>query len=91
MTLHSFLEESQQHSVSPGEHDAVRTAPYAVQSELYKCITSCDIYINELHLLPHLTFFWSLIFLVLIYKEVSDWEEWTRNGVIRGQPPPLGE
>uniref|UniRef100_A0A8C2WQF3 Stress-activated protein kinase JNK n=1 Tax=Cyclopterus lumpus TaxID=8103 RepID=A0A8C2WQF3_CYCLU len=27
---------------------------------------------------------------VLIYKEVSDWEEWTRNGVIRGQPPPLG-
>ncbi|XP_035848566.1 mitogen-activated protein kinase 8 isoform X4 [Sander lucioperca] len=27
---------------------------------------------------------------VLIYKEVSEWEEWTRNGVIRGQPPPLG-
>uniref|UniRef100_A0A8C5H1M9 Stress-activated protein kinase JNK n=1 Tax=Gouania willdenowi TaxID=441366 RepID=A0A8C5H1M9_GOUWI len=27
----------------------------------------------------------------LIYKEVSDWEEWTKNGVIRGQPPPLGE
>ncbi|KAL7383402.1 hypothetical protein ABVT39_009981 [Epinephelus coioides] len=26
----------------------------------------------------------------LIYKEVSEWEEWTRNGVIRGQPPPLG-
>uniref|UniRef100_A0AAQ4PXG0 Stress-activated protein kinase JNK n=1 Tax=Gasterosteus aculeatus aculeatus TaxID=481459 RepID=A0AAQ4PXG0_GASAC len=28
---------------------------------------------------------------VLIYKEVSEWEEWKRNGVIRGQPPPLGE
>ncbi|XP_037637353.1 mitogen-activated protein kinase 8 isoform X3 [Sebastes umbrosus] len=27
---------------------------------------------------------------VLIYKEVSDWEEWKRNGVIRGQPSPLG-
>uniref|UniRef100_A0AAQ4QQ21 Stress-activated protein kinase JNK n=1 Tax=Gasterosteus aculeatus aculeatus TaxID=481459 RepID=A0AAQ4QQ21_GASAC len=27
---------------------------------------------------------------VLIYKEVSEWEEWKRNGVIRGQPPPLG-
>uniref|UniRef100_A0A8D3BRV1 Stress-activated protein kinase JNK n=1 Tax=Scophthalmus maximus TaxID=52904 RepID=A0A8D3BRV1_SCOMX len=26
----------------------------------------------------------------LIYKEVSEWEEWKRNGVIRGQPPPLG-
>ncbi|XP_071336830.1 mitogen-activated protein kinase 8 isoform X2 [Trachinotus anak] len=26
----------------------------------------------------------------LIYKEVSEWEEWTKNGVIRGQPPPLG-
>ncbi|XP_033956511.1 mitogen-activated protein kinase 8 isoform X4 [Pseudochaenichthys georgianus] len=27
---------------------------------------------------------------VLIYKEVSEWEEHKRNGVIRGQPPPLG-
>ena len=27
----------------------------------------------------------------LIYKEVYDWEECTKNGVIRGQPPPLGE
>ena len=27
----------------------------------------------------------------LIYKEVYDWEEYTKNGVIRGQPPPLGE
>uniref|UniRef100_A0A8C4E4C9 Stress-activated protein kinase JNK n=1 Tax=Dicentrarchus labrax TaxID=13489 RepID=A0A8C4E4C9_DICLA len=27
---------------------------------------------------------------VLIYKEVSEWEEWTKNGVIRGQPSPLG-
>lgn len=27
----------------------------------------------------------------LIYKEVSEWEEWKKNGVIRGQPPPLGE
>uniref|UniRef100_A0A665UUD1 Stress-activated protein kinase JNK n=1 Tax=Echeneis naucrates TaxID=173247 RepID=A0A665UUD1_ECHNA len=27
----------------------------------------------------------------LIYKEVSEWEEWTKNGVIRGQPPPLGD
>uniref|UniRef100_A0A669DNX3 Stress-activated protein kinase JNK n=1 Tax=Oreochromis niloticus TaxID=8128 RepID=A0A669DNX3_ORENI len=27
----------------------------------------------------------------LIYKEVSEWEEWTRNGVIRGQPSPLGD
>uniref|UniRef100_A0A667YNK8 Stress-activated protein kinase JNK n=1 Tax=Myripristis murdjan TaxID=586833 RepID=A0A667YNK8_9TELE len=26
----------------------------------------------------------------LIYKEVCEWEEWTKNGVIRGQPPPLG-
>ncbi|XP_042083950.1 mitogen-activated protein kinase 8 isoform X7 [Haplochromis burtoni] len=26
----------------------------------------------------------------LIYKEVSEWEEWKRNGVIRGQPSPLG-
>uniref|UniRef100_A0A8C6TU07 Stress-activated protein kinase JNK n=1 Tax=Neogobius melanostomus TaxID=47308 RepID=A0A8C6TU07_9GOBI len=26
----------------------------------------------------------------LIYKEVYDWEEWNRNGVIRGQPSPLG-
>ncbi|XP_060943476.1 mitogen-activated protein kinase 8 isoform X3 [Limanda limanda] len=26
----------------------------------------------------------------LIYKEVSDWDEWAKNGVIRGQPPPLG-
>uniref|UniRef100_A0A7N6A734 Stress-activated protein kinase JNK n=1 Tax=Anabas testudineus TaxID=64144 RepID=A0A7N6A734_ANATE len=26
----------------------------------------------------------------LIYKEVTDWEEWTKNGVIRGQPAPLG-
>ncbi|XP_044069051.1 mitogen-activated protein kinase 8 isoform X1 [Siniperca chuatsi] len=26
----------------------------------------------------------------LIYKEVSEWEDWTKNGVIRGQPPPLG-
>ncbi|KAM4590882.1 mitogen-activated protein kinase 8 isoform 4-T4 [Odontesthes bonariensis] len=26
----------------------------------------------------------------LIYKEVSEWEEFTKNGVIRGQPPPLG-
>ncbi|XP_030234196.1 mitogen-activated protein kinase 8 isoform X1 [Gadus morhua] len=26
----------------------------------------------------------------LIYKEVYDWEECTKNGVIRGQPPPLG-
>uniref|UniRef100_A0A3B3B7K2 Stress-activated protein kinase JNK n=1 Tax=Oryzias melastigma TaxID=30732 RepID=A0A3B3B7K2_ORYME len=26
----------------------------------------------------------------LIYKEVTEWEEWTKNGVIRGQPPPLG-
>uniref|UniRef100_A0A672FZD7 Stress-activated protein kinase JNK n=1 Tax=Salarias fasciatus TaxID=181472 RepID=A0A672FZD7_SALFA len=27
----------------------------------------------------------------LIYKEVSEWEEWTKNGVIRGQPAPLGD
>uniref|UniRef100_A0A668T156 Stress-activated protein kinase JNK n=1 Tax=Oreochromis aureus TaxID=47969 RepID=A0A668T156_OREAU len=27
----------------------------------------------------------------LIYKEVSEWEEWTRNGVIRGQPSPLAQ
>ncbi|KAG7262076.1 hypothetical protein CRUP_014000 [Coryphaenoides rupestris] len=27
----------------------------------------------------------------LIYKEVYDWEEWTKNGVIRGQPPPLAQ
>lgn len=27
----------------------------------------------------------------LIYKEVTEWEDWTKNGVIRGQPPPLGE
>uniref|UniRef100_A0AAR2KSA0 Stress-activated protein kinase JNK n=1 Tax=Pygocentrus nattereri TaxID=42514 RepID=A0AAR2KSA0_PYGNA len=26
----------------------------------------------------------------LIYKEVLDWEERMKNGVIRGQPPPLG-
>uniref|UniRef100_A0A3Q3K5G7 Stress-activated protein kinase JNK n=2 Tax=Monopterus albus TaxID=43700 RepID=A0A3Q3K5G7_MONAL len=26
----------------------------------------------------------------LIYKEVSEWEDWKKNGVIRGQPPPLG-
>uniref|UniRef100_A0A3P9JZ13 Stress-activated protein kinase JNK n=1 Tax=Oryzias latipes TaxID=8090 RepID=A0A3P9JZ13_ORYLA len=26
----------------------------------------------------------------LIYKEVTEWEEWTKNGVIKGQPPPLG-
>ncbi|KAM6916136.1 mitogen-activated protein kinase 8 isoform 3-T3 [Xenentodon cancila] len=26
----------------------------------------------------------------LIYKEVTEWEEWTKNGVIRGQPSPLG-
>uniref|UniRef100_A0A1A7Y604 Stress-activated protein kinase JNK n=1 Tax=Iconisemion striatum TaxID=60296 RepID=A0A1A7Y604_9TELE len=26
----------------------------------------------------------------LIYKEVSEWEERTKNGVIRGQPSPLG-
>lgn len=26
----------------------------------------------------------------LIYKEVMDLEERTKNGVIRGQPPPLG-
>ncbi|XP_061766122.1 mitogen-activated protein kinase 8B-like isoform X5 [Nerophis ophidion] len=26
----------------------------------------------------------------LIYTEVCDWEEWTKNGVIRGQPSPLG-
>lgn len=32
-----------------------------------------------------------LSFAELIYKEVSEWEEWTKNGVIRGQPPPLGE
>lgn len=32
-----------------------------------------------------------LLFKVLIYKEVSEWEEWTKNGVIRGQPSPLGE
>ncbi|KAJ4949507.1 hypothetical protein JOQ06_021018 [Pogonophryne albipinna] len=28
---------------------------------------------------------------VLIYKEVSEWEEHKRNGVIRGQPPPLAQ
>uniref|UniRef100_A0A8C4DZC0 Stress-activated protein kinase JNK n=1 Tax=Dicentrarchus labrax TaxID=13489 RepID=A0A8C4DZC0_DICLA len=28
---------------------------------------------------------------VLIYKEVSEWEEWTKNGVIRGQPSPLAQ
>uniref|UniRef100_A0A667Z4H2 Stress-activated protein kinase JNK n=1 Tax=Myripristis murdjan TaxID=586833 RepID=A0A667Z4H2_9TELE len=27
----------------------------------------------------------------LIYKEVCEWEEWTKNGVIRGQPPPLAQ
>lgn len=27
----------------------------------------------------------------LIYKEVSEWEDWKKNGVIRGQPAPLGE
>uniref|UniRef100_A0A8C6KPZ0 Stress-activated protein kinase JNK n=1 Tax=Nothobranchius furzeri TaxID=105023 RepID=A0A8C6KPZ0_NOTFU len=27
----------------------------------------------------------------LIYKEVSEWEERAKNGVIRGQPSPLGE
>ncbi|KAK2824255.1 hypothetical protein Q5P01_021430 [Channa striata] len=27
----------------------------------------------------------------LIYKEVTDWEEWTKNGVIRGQPAPLAQ
>lgn len=27
----------------------------------------------------------------LIYKEVTEWEELTKNGVIRGQPSPLGE
>lgn len=26
----------------------------------------------------------------LIYKEVYEWEEWNKNGVIRGQPSPLG-
>ncbi|XP_061600529.1 mitogen-activated protein kinase 8 isoform X3 [Cololabis saira] len=26
----------------------------------------------------------------LIYKEVTEWEEFTKNGVIRGQPSPLG-
>lgn len=33
----------------------------------------------------------SFFFAELIYKEVSEWEEWKRNGVIRGQPSPLGE
>lgn len=48
-------------------------------SDFFHCV-SCPTYASPV-----------LSFKGLIYKEVSEWEEWTKNGVIRGQPPPLGE